>query len=332
MFYGDEKRREMARSILPSTRRVAARKELREVKQRNRRQIREALHRVQFAEDYEADDDVDLFEYPDHKIRYIVRERRDADKLGHFEKWAVEITKDIADPSTRLSFMRSILPKGLIGEHALQHLRNYDEFRTNDFQYGFRRYVPLTPAEKAAQEKAYQEQRHARRVRLLREIVETGWGHRLLNQSMHHKTVTWPVWTLNVASHKYDSGTAKYVTVHEDRYVETPVGPTRARLLTGLGDIETFLRDLAKAASGPFTVKAATPYIVREARPIRYYYPPTSKLPRRTYTVETVRTTWPNPEKHYEWLESLNKFLDAWEEHKGDKNTLTRAVVSGKIK
>jgi len=326
MFYGDEKRREMARSILPSTRRKSARYELREVKQRNRHQIRQALRKVLRDEEFEADDDVDLFYYPDEKISYIVSERRAADKLGHFEKWAVEITKDIEDPSTRLSYMRSILPKGLIGEHALTHLRVYEEFRTDEFRYGFRLRPALTPEEKKAEEKAVRERRHARRVRLLREIVETGWGHRLLTRSMSHKTVTWPVWQERVPAQKYDGNLHQYVTVYEDRYVETPVGPTEARKLTGLGDIEDFLRDLYRASSAPFLVKADKPYIERQVLNNRYYYGTRDHLRRHTYNVERIVTTRPNPERHGEWFESMNRFIDMWEETGGDPAKVHRYV------
>lgn len=331
MFYGDEKRREMARSILPSTRRKSARDELREVKQRNRHQIRQALRKVLRHEEYEADDDVDLNYYPYEKISYIVSERRAADKLGHFEKWAIEITKDIEDPSTRLSYMRSILPQGLIGEHALSHLRSYEEFRTNKLWYGFRLEPPLSPEEKAAQKKAEQERRHARRVRLLWEIVETGWGHRLLTRAMSHKTVTWPVWQEQVPTQKYDGGQHKYVTVYEDRYVDTPMGPTEPRKLTGLGDIEDFLRDIYRASSVSGYVKADVPRIERQVRPNRYYYGKRDHLKRHTYNVETIVTTRPNPERHGEWFESVSRFLDVWEESKGDPAKVNRYVQKGRF-
>ena len=121
MYYGNEKVRQMARSILPSSRKGAARARwaLRAAKKRNRAEVRVELRKVLRDEDHEADNDVDLLAYPDAEIRRIVRDRRSADKLAHFEKWAVEVTADIVEPDGRLAKMRGVLPKGLIGDHAV---------------------------------------------------------------------------------------------------------------------------------------------------------------------------------------------------------------------
>lgn len=321
MYYGDEKVRQMARSILSSTRRKGARDDLRIIKKRSRSRIRQELRHVLRDEDYEADDDVDLLYYPDEQIRRVVWERRAADKLAHFERWAIEVTRDIPEPDGRLAAMRGMLPKGLIGDHAISHLRGYDEFRTDRFAYGRSAITEETPAERRARWQAEREAEHVRRVRLLREIVVSGWGHRLLNKAMSHHTVYWPVWTLGVPRVSPD-GRGGYMTIFEDRFVDTPQGPTRARYLTGLGDVEQFLADLKAAASVSSHVAVEEQRIERRILPNRYYFGKREHLPRHTYVHEVVVKTRPNPAYHPEWLKSVLEFLALWESTRGDRRVL----------
>lgn len=127
MLYGDEKLREMARSILPSTAREWARWKKCNIKRNARREMRQLCHRA--IRDWEGVEDEDWKFYPDVDINRVRRSRQGSDKLHHFERWAIKVTADMGDdPNGRRAKMQSILPEGLIGWHALQHLDAYDEF------------------------------------------------------------------------------------------------------------------------------------------------------------------------------------------------------------
>lgn len=118
--YGDEKVLDMIRSILPSTARKSARDDKRHGNQRHRSQVRQALQtgdkraNLRDGRRYSGWDDV-------------VSERRNHDKISHFQRWAAEITKDMA-PEDRLPYMWSLIPNNKIGRHAISHLETMDEF------------------------------------------------------------------------------------------------------------------------------------------------------------------------------------------------------------
>jgi hypothetical protein len=325
VYYGEEKVRQMARSILPSTWRVSARKSLRAIKQRHRAMVRQELRLLD--EDNEPRDSFNPRGYPSGEIAFVVRERRGADKLGHFEKWAVEVTAGIAEVDGRRATMRAMLPKGLIGDHAMSHLENYEAFEPDAYRYGRRPGLKATtPEEQRAAAKASREAAHARRVRVLEDVVRTGWGHRLLNANIKHSTVQHPVWTVGHPVRVPAGSYGRHMTVLRDEFVDTDVGPTRPRKLGGLGDVEAFLRDLY-AATRDATVEV-DPYIVRDVRPVRYHYW-NSTMERRTYVYEYVRTTRTNPSYHPEWLRSVDEFVSTWEAARGDRATLRKAYRAG---
>lgn len=124
---------EMARSILPSTARKHARAEKRELQHRNRTNLRGKLSKYRgYAADIEDiyDDEADDLEHywtPRFMPGYdtIVSDRREADKLNHFVRWAGEVIKDM-DPQEGWDHLRSIVPPGIIGDHALTHLYMYN--------------------------------------------------------------------------------------------------------------------------------------------------------------------------------------------------------------
>ena len=122
MRHSLEKRRDMARSILPSKHRHASRAALAATRRAARRSYRQRL--AYAASDPGHDelfDAIDIDEYPDQQIRMVVYRRRGADKLNHFEHWAIRVTRELPIED-RLSYLRAILPSGLIGEHAMSHL------------------------------------------------------------------------------------------------------------------------------------------------------------------------------------------------------------------
>ena len=129
MLHGPAKRHQMARSILPSRARRSAREDLRSIHRRHRSAVAQRLRRDIAVRHAEPDDLFDLGDhtrYPDHEIRDVVRARRDADTLNHFERWAVAVTRHLP-VEDRLPTLRAWLPDGLIGAHALTHLERLPE-------------------------------------------------------------------------------------------------------------------------------------------------------------------------------------------------------------
>lgn len=132
-IYGDEKKREIARSVLPSTHRKGARTDLRNVKQSNRTMVKHQLGLLN--KGLTSSDVIDNFEeasfdfgyYPDAKINDIKWERRNGDKLGALLRWAPAQVSNIR-LRDRTSYMYSIMPDTVIGRHAVGHVDYLEEF------------------------------------------------------------------------------------------------------------------------------------------------------------------------------------------------------------
>lgn len=304
MLYGEGKRLQMARSILPSSARVWAQREKRIKNKKVRHGVKQDLRRALFDEDFA--DNADLFREPSWS--YYVRERQGADKLNHFEKWAVEITRHIDEVDGRRAYIRSVLPPGLIGWHAMSHLDRYNEFLSNPFAYGR---VPGEPSwrDRSNSNKRAQEERRQReyeeRVDVLSEITKAPGGHRLLNRYLiqKHRRVEWVI-----------SG-EKTPECPSGSYLEY-VGPERPRLLRGLGDIEDFLEDLRKAAIAP-AIKVPLYTDVQNRR---------IWGKDRSFRWENGKTTRENPDRHPEWVKAVNVFVAAWTEKRGDLTEVSKAL------
>jgi hypothetical protein len=127
VIYGEAKTRQMARSVLPSTMqhgggRWQASKHM--IHGAERARVRRELQRATAYVDLD-DYDGDLSETRTFrsKIKSYVGNRRDADKVNPLQKWATAIcVRDEIPQENRESYFRSILPKSLIGRHALGHL------------------------------------------------------------------------------------------------------------------------------------------------------------------------------------------------------------------
>lgn len=125
MIFGDQKSRDMARSILPSRRRKRARDDRASLHRSARRVTRHAVRQL----DVDAwDDGVDFEDDTWRDIRFVVSSRRSADKLNHFQRWAFERTRHL-DLTQRIDAIRPELPAGLIGEHARLHLEHDHRFK-----------------------------------------------------------------------------------------------------------------------------------------------------------------------------------------------------------
>lgn len=148
--YGKNKVKEMMRSILPSTERANARYSKSRIKREDRRRIKQVLKAdLGFIDDddYESyiDESIDLKDDLQKELSPVIRSRRGNDKVNHFIRWAKAITSDIEDGS-KVSHVKSISPKSIIGEHAVSHLDNvlevknpYKYLRAYDFNYKAKR-------------------------------------------------------------------------------------------------------------------------------------------------------------------------------------------------
>jgi hypothetical protein len=171
MTYGKSKERDMVRSILPSTARKGARENKRNVNQRHRSSVRQALrqHRDVLAEErfFDHDEfDVDSyderfdFDAPydkicnaDHeyksRIKYVMWDRREADKVAPIIRWAEAKVADVR-PEDRLSWLQARMPDNLAVRHAVSHIKFSDAFPDqNPYEYYWRSQYYKTPEERA---------------------------------------------------------------------------------------------------------------------------------------------------------------------------------------
>ena len=163
-----DKARDIARGVLPSTRRKGARGDKREFHHRHRSAQRLVLHNmVRSITDVDEDGnfytDTDLYDdydgpeviagytaatqVPgpawDRSMKHIVQRRRDADNLGPLLSWArATEAKKMAnwDVEDKINYFRSVLPDTLQGRHALGHIETALNLTTDEFEYGFYRY------------------------------------------------------------------------------------------------------------------------------------------------------------------------------------------------
>lgn len=125
----NEKRRDIARSILPSTRRKEARAAKAASARRARARNVARLHRLM-----RSLDDIDSFEEDLHSYDLddngwdgMVEQRRDGDKLGPIMRWAeatIASNPRLAEGDfwVRRSYFAAILGDTLAGRHALSHI------------------------------------------------------------------------------------------------------------------------------------------------------------------------------------------------------------------
>ena len=168
MIHGDDKAKEMARSILPSRSRKGQAHRA-SIHRMIRREVKHSLRRLE-RDPSEWDDGLEFGEEAALEIPAFVSGRRGQDKLNHFERWAIERTKEMPKEH-RLGHLRSLLPRGLIGEHAMVHLKHRDELNVQRFRpvWGFHRKLLMDRGELA---------------QVLRLLIETGDGVRCLHEAL----------------------------------------------------------------------------------------------------------------------------------------------------
>ena len=117
-----EKHRDIARSVLPSTMGVADKRRF--IHKSERARVREFLHTEDVYDGWVPER---IDGRTKRRVRYMVRDRRDADKLGPLLRWArhsASTDQNLIDATheDRLKFFASILPNTLAGRHALTHI------------------------------------------------------------------------------------------------------------------------------------------------------------------------------------------------------------------
>lgn len=145
MIYGDEKVRQISRSVLPATRRAArtASRDKRTFHRRNRRimdsqiqMIRRGSTATDAVEAYDEGAGVWHDSYSPaarDELAYIVSDRRLSDNLGPVRSWTAHLSTQYDDPSDLIEFISRTFPKNLAGRHALSHMES--EFGPSTFLY-----------------------------------------------------------------------------------------------------------------------------------------------------------------------------------------------------
>ncbi len=176
MVYGEEKARDMSRSLLPSKNREAARQARVSIHRAARHQSRAEMTRlVRDPEAFEDFSGLDADVTGD--IRCMVWQRRWGDKVSPFIRWAKARTRQLPQAS-RVSHMRALVPPGVIGEHALQHLE-----RDCHFEH------PNETARREALHRRWRESlknpvllKPGAQAELLRAVLQAPGGHRTFNR------------------------------------------------------------------------------------------------------------------------------------------------------
>lgn len=136
MLYGDEKINQIARSVLPATRRRArtARKEKQQWNQSTRARMNRDLHYATHTgmtaeaaiEAWDENPSMWLDAYSPHERylqRDIIRDRRLADNLGPIRSWTRAKAAEFDDPADLIEDLSDKLPQTLAGRHALSHMK-----------------------------------------------------------------------------------------------------------------------------------------------------------------------------------------------------------------
>ncbi|MFN8019132.1 MAG: hypothetical protein U0P45_13560 [Acidimicrobiales bacterium] len=138
--YGSAKHRTMARSVLPANAR--ARKAARQAKRRVHGAVRAAERGLlstaawDDAFDERVPRALDAQHGAHDGVRSVVSRRREADKVGPLLRWALASADELgADPAERVAKLRTLLPDGLIGEHAISHLEWEEAFDASPYRW-----------------------------------------------------------------------------------------------------------------------------------------------------------------------------------------------------
>ncbi|NVJ25341.1 hypothetical protein HUW62_29365 [Myxococcus sp. AM011] len=230
MRQGKDKAFEMARSLLPSTKRQQARENraivTRSTRRTARTRIAQLIRAPELAEDCaELDEDASL------ELRWVVARRRDGDKVNPFIRWAKQRTLD--EPrDLRAELIRKTLPEGLIGRHALSHLKREEHFlSTIDLP---RRWgVNRTPwRRKPLSDRGVMAQ-------ILRGLLQVPGGQKAFNGYLKRASASSWSW-------RHGRDGRRHLVLH---------GHKTPRLLMGVHDVLTFLDDVGVRPWPPHSKK-----------------------------------------------------------------------------
>lgn len=219
MRHDKDKAFEMARSLLPSTKRQQARENRANVTRSIRRSARMRVAQLIRAPEF-AEDCAELDEDASSEMQWVVWRRRGADKVNPFIRWAKEQTMD-QPRDLRVGLMRKLLPPGLIGHHALSHLKSEQHFlSTIDLPRGWG--VNRTPwRRKPLSDRGVMAQ-------LLRGLLRVPGGQKSFNGYLKRASASSWSWQQG-----HDG--RRHVVLH---------GHKAPRLLMGVHDVLTFLDDV----------------------------------------------------------------------------------------
>lgn len=184
MIHSDEKVRQMARSLLPSKNREAARSARARLHRAARREIHQELAEWTKSGDLEADPPT-FAPWEAREIRDAVNWRRGGDKVNPFIRWATVRTRELRRED-RLSHVRSLVSKGVIGEHALGHLEDTAAFR-DPVEAAWRNRYWL----RHGQRRGAGAMDRGEQAQLLRALLEEADGQRTLNRFLRERH-PWP--------------------------------------------------------------------------------------------------------------------------------------------
>lgn len=320
MYYGDDKRRQMARSILPSVWRRGAAAEKAHIARAARRGVRAALRGLCVdpqAEDEAARRDLDRDQKARIEMGQLVSRRRGSDKLNHFMHWAERITKELPQDE-RLAAMRALLPRDLIGQHAIDHLRRHDAFVDPAAEIWQGRY----------RSRHLRMNRGSRRGVLVRILASPAARALLTEALLHgHRTTLWP--TLRRC---LQDPVEVLALEREGAWVPAlpgcwaPVGPAQPPLPAPGDDLYRYLRLVDRAAVLPRFVPAPGLHVLLRRQ----------VLQRQVGGGHTARWVTepqrglPNPAFHPEWRQRLDEVLRAFHEADGDLPQLQRLLREGR--
>lgn len=339
MYYGDEKKRQMARSILPSKKGRSAKNNLQAIRRNKRREARQDLRIALKEENHGEFTERHLHRDENNDIHREVRERRDGDKLTHFLTWAIKVT-DGMEPDARMAHMVKILPDNLIGWHARSHLRFVDEFdidvarlehwggyipkRPHPFQHRFaeqkldlaehlREIIKVCMARGAMQ--TYMQKKHKACVWVTsygvphRERVETFHPPRKSPYSKHFRRGGY--WEVTY-------------TISPNVLAERSVGPSSPPFVpTRSEGLAEFLDALKESSEAPKNIVSPSGPWWSEEKNTQLMVSERGAGPETCifWAVEPTRTnlkTRENPDHHPEWLRAVTRFCEAWAENNGD--------------
>src|SRR4051812_28149057 len=123
----NQKIKDMTRSVLPSKARKGARDDKRNMHRQYRHSNKQLLNNINgvpvehLEEIYEAseDDFTDASNELKNTLPYIISDRRNADKLKPFHRWAAANTKDLNNEVEKYYQIKSLIGSSVIKDHAL---------------------------------------------------------------------------------------------------------------------------------------------------------------------------------------------------------------------